>query len=77
MSDYCQTWDTLKEKALIEKDQEIEALRAQLAAAERGYALCSLAARAREVVFDDPGDAVRWGELVNDWAALEVQERKP
>ena len=50
--------------------KQTEAYQSAFAQAERGFYLCQLALRASEVVFDDPGDAVRWGEAVNDYAAL-------
>ena len=46
---------------------QTRAYNSAMAHAAKCNLLCVLAAKAKEVVFDDPGDAVRWGEAVNDW----------
>lgn len=57
---------------------EADALKAEWAKASESLskkvdvttAVCLLASRVIEATFDDPGDAVRWGEAVNAWENL-------
>ena len=47
--------------------RQTAAYQSAMAHAEKCDAVCRLAVRVKEAAFDDPGDAVRWGEAVNDF----------